>query len=467
MTATPFIVQLDPAAAIANRAMLDLNSGPIRVGGSAGGGSGIDWGQAAITAYQTQEGQYGNGVADYVIPNRIVTIQLGLGMDESGTQESVREQLQQKVALLQREGGVLLRQRPGGQPMYADIMNATLTLPDVWGETGDIEPDVQLVLECIPDFYGDEITLDAITGTGEVVGVLQKSGAQAAISGDYPARCRILVTDTSGHAQEGVLWGLRSRHHSAAATAALSYRAQDLLRTGGATVTALAGSYSGSVVTLSGPPNYYQSMLVLSESSGSAFTHVGTYNVWVRCYVAAGGASPFASLQLQWGPGVGPSLITNEPVTIPGSGQFFVLSLGVVTIAAVPVGAQQWYGVIQATSTTGSPSVSLDKVWLQPLDEAAGQVLGSDPPTAVVDANDVTEVRSEGAFVGSSGVYSPANVMVGDLPRIPPSGMEGRAAELFVKPSRGQFGAGPTPNDPGIDSLKAQVIYRPCWLSRP
>src|SRR5207253_3211183 len=33
----------------------------------------------------------------------------------------------------------------------------------------------------------------------------------ASVAGDCPARCRLVITDTSGHDQLGVLWAVRSR----------------------------------------------------------------------------------------------------------------------------------------------------------------------------------------------------------------------------------------------------------------
>lgn len=165
-----YTVILDPSAVATGRRELDLNSGPIRVAQA-----GIDWGDAAITAFMADQQRYGSAPVEFRIPNRMVTIPLGLGMDDSDSEETVRSQLQQKVALLQREGGWLLRQTGSGPAMYADVVNATLHLPDVWGDGGGVEPDVVLTLECLPDFYGDEIALNTITATGECHAVLTGS----------------------------------------------------------------------------------------------------------------------------------------------------------------------------------------------------------------------------------------------------------------------------------------------------
>ena len=63
-----------------------------------------------------------------------------------------------------------------------------------------------LVLECLPDFYGPEITLDAVAegSAAETARVLQLGGADAAIEGDYPGRVRIVVEDDQGVRRSGL-----------------------------------------------------------------------------------------------------------------------------------------------------------------------------------------------------------------------------------------------------------------------
>jgi hypothetical protein len=60
--------------------------------------------------------------------------------------------------------------------------------------------------------------------------------------------------------------------------------------------------------------------------------------------------------------------------------------------------------------------------------------------------------------------YSPISTVTGDLPRLPPAGMEGRTTEVMVKASRGDFDTSP---DSGIDDISTRVYYRPSWLFVP
>jgi hypothetical protein len=633
-----YTVQLDggPLAAAAGRTMLDLNTGPIRVAGRQSG-TGIDWGDAAIQAY-TADQVYGTTPVDYRVPNRVVKIPLVLGMDESGSEETVRSQLQEKVALLQTESGWLLRQRSGGPAMYADIVNATLTLPDVWGETGAIEPDVVLQLECLPDFYGDEVTLDTLTATGVFHQVLKAAGAQAAVSGDYPARCRIVVTDTSGNDQKGLLWGVRSRHYDSAATAALFYEAEAMTLVNGSTVAANVNDSAGDhVASTTLPAGSWVTMLATTlAAGGQPLTHTGSYRVWVRCFCS----TAILKFRVQWGVGSLSVPITNDEAVLPGTQGEYLLDLGEIRLDAPPVGNMEWFGAFQVFDAAGGNVAAIDAVYLQPLDEGAGRLIyvnetppsvisASEPagsgandagnggtvtwanpgnitaldatyatatfpssstatseylkaesfgfaiptgatikgiqvsvlraafgnekaivdtaarlvkagtvqttdrslgvqwptsaayaiyggtsdlwggvwtPTdindpgfgfaiaassindtalvdyisitvyyalasgftvaqdAVVYANESAEVRTDGIVRTNGSVYGPVSTVIGDLPRLPPSRMEGRALEVFVKPTRGDFAA---LTDGGLDGLSVQVKYRPCWLSRP
>jgi hypothetical protein len=85
---------------------------------------------------------------------------------------------------------------------------------------------------------------------------------------------------------------------------------------------------------------------------------------------------------------------------------------------------------------------------------------------AVLYASQSAELHTEGMFrEDSTGTaYGPVSHVVGSLPRLPPSGLEGRSVELFVKDSRGDFDQLP---DTGIDDSGLQVLYRPSWLQIP
>lgn len=85
---------------------------------------------------------------------------------------------------------------------------------------------------------------------------------------------------------------------------------------------------------------------------------------------------------------------------------------------------------------------------------------------AVMYANRGARLTHQGIFrqsedgVGMADVDRPGS----DLPRIPVSGPEERPVEIAIKGSRGNFGTIP---DTGLDAIKGQLSYRPCWSEIP
>lgn len=391
-----YTVVLDPSAVAINRTQLDLNNqnAGFKIGGI-GGGNGIDWGQAAINEYLAEQGQWGSSVVDFTVPNRTITISLLLGADQTGLEEVARSELQQKVARFQAEGGWLLRQRYNGPAMYADIVDASLTIPDNWGETGGVEPAVTLVLEALPDFYGDEIPLDSLLATGDFHAVLLQGGQPAVIQGDYPGRARIALVEGAGHQQNGVLWGFRSRHYDSAATAALSYEAELMTPLNGAAITAVSGASGGNLIELASlPVGGWVPFLRTDLLSGGPLTHQGTYRVWGRAY------SPNSNPQIRlvWGAADSAHQVMNDPAVVyaqipapplaggpnpfspiaPGAvaGDICMIDLGTIRIDPPVLGNPRWTGVFQAMGNSGG-GVGMDKVYLVPIDESAGRVAAS------------------------------------------------------------------------------------------
>jgi hypothetical protein len=112
----------------------------------------------------------------------------------------------------------------------------------------------------------------------------------------------------------------------------------------------------------------------------------------------------------------------------------------------------------QAFSTGG---MAIDYIRITVYYEYSGFVI---PTDAVVYPNGITEIRTEGAYrANTTGAYGKVSRPLGRLPRIPPSGMEARPVELFLRPSRGDLGSLP---DEGLDAFTAQVLYRPSSIFR-
>ena len=360
-------VIIDPPAIAgsppANRTALALNGGAINVDQK-----GIDWGDSQIQSYLADR-RVGSIKIDFRMPNRKVTIPLFLMNDPSGspTEEQARAMLQQKVGTLQMSGGWLMRQRAGGPATYADIIDAVLTLPDVWGETGAIEPSVNLVLEVSPDFYGDEIALDLATvSNGVLTGPLKLSGSNALVQGDHMGRASIIVTDTTGNDQSSLIWAFRQTYYDSSATAQLMYEAENLNPVSPA-ATATVGGRSGvlhqALATQWVP-------IVSTDVGGTApMTHLGSYRVRARVLTT----SPSnVWLRLVWGVGAAIGITSNDLVLIPGQNNFYIVDLGEIRVDFPPIGTLRWEGQIQGQGQNGGESAFIDQIYLQPLDDAAG-----------------------------------------------------------------------------------------------
>jgi hypothetical protein len=101
-----------PGVSPPGRTPIYLNRPPFAIGGE---GRGINWGTAEAKQYEA-ETRYGQVPADWRLPNRVIEIPLLLGAGRETSEqeeEEARRMLSERVGLLQREGGVLLRQRQG------------------------------------------------------------------------------------------------------------------------------------------------------------------------------------------------------------------------------------------------------------------------------------------------------------------------------------------------------------------
>jgi hypothetical protein len=393
---------LDPSGVAAGRSQLEITPW-IKAP------DGVDWGQAEITAYMADLA-VGSGAVDYRIPNRQVKIPLNLKDVGASTFATIISNLQRKVGLIQREGGWLLRQIDS-TALYADVVNATLHLGGSWYQAyRGFDVDAELDLELLPDFYGDEVVLDTITATGQLESKLKLGGVDAVINGDYPARCRLVVADTSGNDQHGLIWGVRSRYYDPAATAALYYEADTLTPLSGATVGALTGASGGNAVNSPALPGGGTWVPILSTAaSGVQRSHKGTYRVIIRAY----SSSAVPSFRLLWAAGDLAMSTTNDPAQLPGAG-FYLLDLGVVRLDAPPIGSQVWQGVVQARANNDGETCSIDQMFLQPLDEYAGVLSAAAASTpavitttkyAVNRANDTGYAGGTAWALGADGYY--------------------------------------------------------------
>lgn len=339
--------------------------------------AGPDWGDAAITAAMADMA-IGSAPVDYRIPNRNVRIPLSLRKVGSTTFTTIRTNLQAKAALFQREGGWLMR-KIGTVPYYADVVSATLHLGGSWMQAyRDGDTDAWLELECLPDWYGDEVTLSdhSTTTAAELI------FTEPTVNGSYPGRVRLVVDNDQATDQHGLLWGFRSRNYSGSATAALAYEAEALTPLDAGTRVAHAGASGGTTLKHPSLPAGAWCPVMSTNIGGTAFlTHQGSYRVWGRCY--SGTATP--QLKFLWDVGDLTNPQENDITQIPTAGNFHILDFGQLRLDPAPVGVHRWQGVIQAKTEVQGDQVEIDRLWFQPLDESAGKLVAvqSDSPYGI------------------------------------------------------------------------------------
>ncbi|HYJ21484.1 MAG TPA: hypothetical protein VEW07_05605, partial [Solirubrobacterales bacterium] len=244
MSARKERVVLNPSeVAVEDRIEIDLHSGATQIGKE-----GVDWGQFEIDAYMAK-GSMGSKPIDADWPNRVITIPLLLGV--SGDFDAARIAIQAEVGRIKEEGGTLKREIIGGsygeagKHVFADIVKATLKLSGGTEQASiGLDVDAELILETLPDFYGDPIALAAFEGTGD-------ASSTYLIKGNLPGRLELAATNKSASDQLGLAHCVRCRNYSAEDSAAWFFDAEDLAPIAPAAVESIAGAFGGSGVTIS------------------------------------------------------------------------------------------------------------------------------------------------------------------------------------------------------------------------
>lgn len=460
------LVVLDPSEVATGRTELDITSW-IR------SPAGVDYGDAAIEQFLS-DSFIGSTPVDHRIQNRKIQIPLVLKTVGSTNVATIRSNLQKKIGLIHAEGGFVSREIDGSA-VYADVVNATLHLGGSWEQAyRGFDVEATLELETLPDWFGNVVTLDAISATGCITQVLQVSAATAVISGHYPGRVSILVTDTASQDRHGMLWGWRSRYYSNAATAALKIEAEAMTPAGtpDATISTRTGASGGGANNVVGRTlgGTWDDVVVTDLVASGALTHRGSYRVWARTY----STSTDQTVRFLWSVGELAFPDINDSVAVPLANDFALLDLGEVRLDINPYGTHRWTGHVQAK---GSGDIEVDVLYFQPLDEGAGQLIayesdlepGQTAP-AVLYSNRTCLLSTTGMFTETStaGGYMAMSQIYGDLPRIPVSLLEARPVELFLLATRGDFDM---VADAGAaaDTLQIKAgdfTYRPSYLFR-
>lgn len=359
---------------------------------------GVDWGDASVDMSQAQ-GLRGGIPVDFTTPTRSITGGLQFKETVGGTTVSqARAAISSKIALWQREGGWVKRVTHAGGTVFAEVTNASFRAtsnPGVFANRG-LDIDASFSLEAIPEFYEAEVTDSDNSTTTDRELIFNSTG----LSGDNPARVRLVVDNDGTTDWRGLIWAFRGRHFptdgSHATTAKVAYGAEELQALDTATKVALSGAHGGTVVTHGTLSTNWTPVVGTNIGGTSYLTHTGTYNWWARVYSTSGTAVQYRAVY-DVGDLVNPE--ENASARLPGASNYYIVNLGEVRIDPSSVGTHRWQGQIQAKGDVGGENFSVDRVWLQNTDEGAGVL--SAPLADVVGAATYTATDSFNQSAGT------------------------------------------------------------------
>ena len=271
------------------------------------------------------------------------------------------------------EDGLPLQRQAAGstrQVIYDVLLGEIKEIPLGW--TGDEwgwfmnQPVLTLELTCKPYWRAaTEILTSTASGSTPVVTITVPD-----VGGDVPALGRLIVTDTATQARRDVEWGLENRTYDASTSLIVD---SDNMATSGfsGTGTTRTGAYdpnaSGNNIirasTVLGTP--------IAVCGTGTLTHVGTYRVWARCYVARRSQR----VRLSWRAGDG-RYVSNNWATPPVDVGWVEMDLGTITIPTVLSGTQSWDGRVEAyesDATLTPAALDVDYLRLTPAGEGYGR----------------------------------------------------------------------------------------------
>lgn len=312
-----------------------------------------------------------------------------------------------KVGKLSQLGGTLKRTLNNGDTVVYDVLDADVDVPADWAFLHKNSVEVTIYLLCGPCGRGPEVSFSAASEATLPALVFTVTG----VTGDLPARGRLVVDEQDADSQQFFQWGVECRNYpglsAGTSTAHLFYEAETRLPLNGATALALSGASGGTVINQGTLTTGYAAMLS-TASSGTAYnTHVGDFNVWARVYQGTANAGTVA-LGFEWAQGDFRNAElneTDESRALPTTqrGQFLHVPLGQVHLREARVGQQRWEGRVLAKSTTVNDDVAVDCLYLFPVTEGYGEargVLSLPAPTSFLARDEFDQTA--GALTGKT-----------------------------------------------------------------
>ena len=392
------LVTLDPAEFIDGRTELPLDKLGLAVREA-----GADWGESQL-AIQIARQQIGEAVTDRHLGNVEMTIPILVKEQGEVSLAEAAYKLQQKVGLLQQEGGWIRRDfaELGG---FAGSVGYQVKAASLSGLQGWLmahrrnAPDVVLKLVRGPLCYA---TVEAESKVFEEAKERELIWELAEMLGTAPGLIRLRVTNNNSSGDwRGLICAIECRDHpqdeTANTTAKLAYAATELTPKGGAKEAEREGF---KVVRHSELTAGWLTILDSEIAGVGHMTHKGVRRLWLRIW-DPGEAPGGVQLHPRWRPLGSINWSEENPIVpTPLVDDWALVDLGECRPEAPVVGDGRWEWQLRARSPGGKGAIDIARVWPLPIEQYA--VLTAPPLTTEPTAQSIKS-PGEGASTGGGG----------------------------------------------------------------
>jgi hypothetical protein len=282
---------------------------------------------------------------------------------------SIRDKLRKAS---RQQDGVALVWTPHGSArsrtfdvLYGEVTEIPIGIDGEPAQWFKANPIFTITLTAKPYWYDTSETLTGTTTASTPIVSMDVTG----VGGDISALGRLIVTDAATQPRGDFEWGLENRTYVGGTSLTID---SDSMTVNSGTQTTRSGAYDPNATgnnvirasTVWQPP--------IAICGAYSQTHIGSFRVWVRVYVAR----PSQRIRLAWRLGDN-KWTTNDWVTPPiAAAGWCEMDLGTITIPTVVLGTQSWDGRIdayEADVTLAPGAVDVDYMRLMPAGEGYGR----------------------------------------------------------------------------------------------
>lgn len=381
-----------------------------------------NWGDSDMELFMIKK-EIGEIPAERHPPNRTVTLKLLVTREAGLTFAEAINRLQAKVNTLQKRGGWVKRvMDTRGQfkhPVGGIVYKATLSGIDGWfmGHRATA-PEITLTLSTSPYFYSTE-EIEGSTVTITLGHQIEWELAQP--QGTAPGLIRIELENQNVEAGaagdwHGAIAAIEAQYHSSAASAKMTYKAEELTRLGASELGTRAESANTHTVKSRLGPTY-QPVLGSKITGSGQMTHTGPRNILMRIWDPNSGAGQ-VKLKLQWKALGSDHWSENEELATTLVNGFSIINLGECRPEIATLGNQVWEWRLLGKAAEANQEIELDVVWVLPTEQYLSLVFEPENESyAPVVFEDLIHNEEEGTIVGKKpavgGTYEIAGDAVG------------------------------------------------------